>query len=272
MKVLTIARELGAIDYDYETVLCHELGVRLVHKDVLESHFKDLGAGSSLMNRLDERKPGMVDSFFSRADIYFETLRTAILHEVAKGDVAIIGRGANFIVHDIVNCIRLHFIAPLEIRVERIAQKRHCSKEHALACIKKSDRERIGFCNYYYGKDWRDAEGYDITINTAEIAFEDFLKTAPEIVRLKPPLADQKQRLKNAILTQSIRYALCITAHLDIRFLEVICDDGEVIIRGAVPSLGVSQRAENIVKQIPGVTSVKNQLNVVLKNIPKRFE
>ncbi len=32
MKVLTIARELGAIDYDYETVLCHELGVRLVHK------------------------------------------------------------------------------------------------------------------------------------------------------------------------------------------------------------------------------------------------
>ena len=74
------------------------------------------------------------------------------------------------------------------------------------------------------------------------------------------------------MLTQTIRYALCITEHLDIRFLEVICDDGHVIIRGAVPSVGVSQRGENIVKQITGVISVQNQLNIVLKNIPKRFE
>ena len=272
MKILTIAREMGAIDYDYETALCHTLGIRLVHREVLESHFKELGANSSLMNRLDERKPGMMDSFFSRADVYYETLRTAIFNEIAKGDVAIVGRGANFILHDIINCIRLYFIAPLEIRVERIARKQNISKDQALACIKKSDRERIGFCNYYYGKDWRDAEGYDITINTAEIAFEDFQKIALQTVELKQPHSDHEQKLKNAMLTQTIRYALCITEHLDIRFLEVICDNGHVIIRGAVPSVGVSQRAENIVKQMTGVISVQNQLNIVLKNIPQRFE
>lgn len=272
MKILTIAREMGAIDYDYETVICKKLGVRLVHKEELEEHFKSLGANTSIMHRLDERKPRVVDSFFSRADVYFETLRTAVLHEVAKDNVAIIGRGANFIVHEIINCTRLRFIAPMEVRVARVAEKQNCSKEQATAIVKKSDRERIGFCNYYYDKDWRDPEGYDLTINTAEIPFEKFLENAEQIMQLKTPLPNQEQKIKDALLCQSVKYSLSIAEHLDIRFLQVICDNGNITLRGAVSSPGVAMRAVDIARKTDGVTEVQNQLNVILQNIPRRFE
>lgn len=272
MQIVTIARELGATDYEQEAKLCRAIGLRFVHRESLEDHFRSLGTDTQYIHRFDERKPRVVDSFLNRPDIYFETLRTAILQEVTQGSVAIIGRGANFLLNSMLDCLRLRFIAPLDIRAERIAGKLGCSREQALTYARKSDHERIGFCYYFYGKKWQDANAYDLTVNTAEINPADLEEVINKLSSLKKVTPEQELQFPNILLKQLICHTILTTDSLSIRCLEIDCRDGHVVLHGLVPSRGMSERVESIVRKVNGVLSVQNQLKVVLKDIPKRRE
>lgn len=268
MRIVTIAREMGALDPTQATAVCQAFGLRAVHRDVLEKHFQTLGTDTELMQRYDERKPRMLESFLGRPDAYGETLRTAILHEAIQGDVAIIGRGANFLLGGMVECLRLRFIAPPELRAKRIAEQLKCTKEQALDAIRKSDRERVGFCYYFYDRNWQDADAYDLTVNTAEINVSDLSEMFRKLSELKEVSPQSECRLRDNALKQYIRFTLLISENMEIPFLEIKCDNGNVVLSGTVAANGMPERVTGIVQKLDGVHSLKNQLRVAPTNIP----
>ena len=81
----------------------------------------------------------------------------------------------------------------------------------------------------------------------------------------------RKQLLKSIIQTQIIKHALFAIPELQVQYPKVICDEhGNATIRGNVPS-SAARRAADIVSGIPDVSTVNNELNVVLNDIPNRL-
>ena len=268
MRIVTIAREMGTLDSAQESALCQAIGLRAVHRDTLEERFRKLGTDPEHIERFDERKPRLMDSFLGRPNVYWETLQTVILQEAVQGNVAIVGRGANFLLGDIVDCFRLRFVAPPEIRAERVARQLNCTVPQAMDCIRKSDRERIGFCYYFYGKKWQDANAYDLTINTEKVSLFSLEEIVPKFISLKDISAQDEAKLRDRELQQFIRYTLLVTEKMEFPFLDVKCEDGNVTVHGAVLSQDAHDKIEAIVKKIDGVRSFQNQLRLMQNNIP----
>ncbi len=272
MRIITMARELGALEPEQEEELCRVLKVRPVGRARLETRFRKLGLGTELSRRLDERKPGVTDTLFSRTELYFETLRLAILEEAVQTPVALIGRGANFLLEELTGCLRLRFVAPLRLRIERIARLRGCGSEEAAGMVRKNDRERQGFCGYYYRKNWSDPAAYDLVLNTGELDWTGLTAFLSRLSVLRPDLDSREDRkLQDALLEQRVRYTLRIVERLNIQFLEVVCTEGEVELRGCVPSQSMAQRIERLVRALDGVKTLRNRLTVVLAEPPHRL-
>ena len=262
MAVLTVARELGAICDGEELALCAELGLHCVNKATISSRFKELGIRDSILERFDECSPGFGELFSASAGIYWESLQTVLLKELPQDNVAIIGRGGNFLLKDLVDCFRIRLIAPVDTRIRNICTERDCSEDEARKIIRQSDIAREKFCRYYYGESWRDPLGYDMVINTAEIPLDKLAGILPEFLSSNHS-EDRKIQLELAVQEQIIRHTLFLSADIRLCSSAIKClEDGTVILQGDVMSGDIVSQAEEIVRNIPGVKAVQNDLRV----------
>ena len=271
MAVLTIARELGAIVRGEELTLCNTLKLHCVSKATLEKRFAELGIERDFLAKFDECKPGIVSSMTNSAEYYWETLRTAMLQELLQDDIAVIGRGGNFLLSGMVECLRVRLIAPEDFRIGQVAKEYSISDHEAAKMVRQSDSAREKFCDYYYGKSWRDPQNYDLVINMETISME-------ELAELLYPLLPsthsdtRKAELQLVLQSQIIKHTLFAVKELQLHFPEVVCDEsGTVTLRGTVPSAAASRHAEEIVSKLPGVNAVNNELTVVLRDVANRI-
>lgn len=271
MAVLTVARELGAIVRGEELTLCNTLNLKCVSRSTLEKKFAQLGMDEKFLHKFDECKPGLLSSINNDTSCYWETLRTVIMQEMLQDNIAVIGRGGNFLLYPLVKCLRIKLVAPEDYRIQHVAAEYAISDADAKKLIRQSDCARKNFCEFYYGENWNDPHNYDLVINTAEISMETLAKIIPHL--MPPPLtADDKEELQILIQEQFIKHALFCASELQIRFPEVeYSADGTVTLHGSVPSGAAKIRAEEIVMSIPGVTAVNNELAIVLNEIPSRI-
>lgn len=76
--------------------------------------------------------------------------------------------------------------------------------------------------------------------------------------------------LANAELRERIDQALRVTGYLPLRDVGVIVAEGLVILRGSVPSYHLKQVALEVVRSVPGVSDVRDDLKVISpRSIPR---
>lgn len=271
MAVLTIARELGAMIRGEELALCNTLKLHCISKATIEKRFSEMGIDQELLRRFDECKPGLLGAVSKSAEYYWETLRTILLQESVHGNIAIIGRGGNFLFSGLANCLRIKLVAPENFRIRQIATQQSIPEAEARKLIRKSDRSREKFCKFYYGQSWKDPANYDLIINTEHISLEELAHILPPLLP-SPPSEQQQQQLQLVVQGQIIRHALLSIKDLQLLCPEVFFDkDGTATLHGTVPSVIVAKRAEEAVRKMPGVNSVINELTVVTRDIPNRL-
>lgn len=267
MAVLTIARELGSIGVGEELILCNALKLHCINKATLEERFHELGIERSIFERFDECHPGFASFFSTSSNVYWESLRTVLLKELPANNVAIVGRGGNFLLKNLVDCFRLRLVAPIENRIKRLCAERNCSESEALSAIRQSDSAREKFCRYYYGADWRDPRGYDMVINTAEVPLEKVTAFLPDLL---PPEVDgaRNEHLECAVQEQVVRHALLAAWNYQPLPIDIKYNPGGVVtLRGVVNSEDAVEYCERIVKAVPGVTGIDNKLCISFADI-----
>lgn len=271
MAVLTIARELGAIVRGEELILCNKLDLRCISKATLEERFAALGLSSDFLRRFDECKPGLVSSMTNSPEYFWETLRTAVMQELLQDNIALLGRGGNFLLHDVTQCLRIRLVAGIDFRIRQVAREYAVSDAEARKMVQQSDSARSKFCEYYYGKDWRDPANYDLVINTEFIEIDEIAGMIYPLLPSPVPEVD-KEELQLLVQAQIIKHTLFQLSELQLRFPNVICAaDGVVTLQGTVASEAAKRRAGEIVSSIPGVKELHNELAVVLRDIPNRL-
>jgi cytidylate kinase len=80
-----------------------------------------------------------------------------------RGQVIIVGRGANFLFKD---ALKIRIIADYEDRISSLRKYEKFSRKEAEAIIKKSDANRKKFVQNLFGENLEDAKHYDLVIKT----------------------------------------------------------------------------------------------------------
>src|SRR5262249_5160823 len=96
---------------------------------------------------------------------YLRNLSNVLLTLARHGKGVIIGRGAHFLL-DGKTTLRVRVIAPIEVRVARIAKRDGLSEEDARTKILRIDGERVAFNRLHYNADIGDPNNYDLVLNT----------------------------------------------------------------------------------------------------------
>ena len=77
------------------------------------------------------------------------------------------GRCADYILRDYPNSYHIFVTASLEDRIRRIMEYLNVSAKEAEEALKKADKARASYYNFYTEKVWGAAESYDLCINSS---------------------------------------------------------------------------------------------------------
>lgn len=169
MAVITLSRQLGSLGCDIADAVAQRLGYRVAWRGLINQAARQARTPEMALEMLDELGLLGLKPSLSAQKAYLDAIRELIEDLARDGNVLIVGRGGQAVLHGWPDTLHTRIIAPLDVRMERLAARHGISAEAALAQIRASDRRRKRFVERAYHVDWADQALYDLVINTVSL-------------------------------------------------------------------------------------------------------
>jgi len=269
MHVVTVSRQLGSLGDVIAAIVARAMGYKLIGPDQVherasacDPEYKD---ACSVYE--SEKGPGFWERFFFDRPSFTALFRSLTYEFASQGNVVIVGRGSQLVLQGVPGVFNVRIVAPSPVRVERIAERYGVSNEAASDIVRKHDRERRALMQSMFDHDDSDWALYDLVLNTtrytADAAAEVVIKAAknltvvrePEDLRAKLAAMAVAKRLETVIkkrLTPAVAWQVEVTGE----------PGGRMILSGRVADNRHKDKAGEIAKEFPEVTSVENELKV----------
>ena len=166
---LALGRKLGIPVYDQE----------LIAKAAEQSGFsKELFANSDEKRNMlalssfivDVGRFGSADNYMSDNQLF--VIQSNVIRSLAdKGPAIFIGRCSDYILRDR-KCLDVFVTATDEVRIKRIAERMNITPEQADSLMRKKDRTRETYYNYYTFGNWGVASNYDLCVDSSVLGIE----------------------------------------------------------------------------------------------------
>jgi len=135
-------------------------------------------------NLFDEIVQTFISSDYQLEKKMIKTVSNIIHHFGIEGFKIIIGRASNCICSDIQNSLHIRLDAPINWRIERVEKVKKLSKEEAMNCIIKTEKNRDNFRKTIKGKKVQ-TDDFDLTINQSTFSNEDIIEIIINALKLK---------------------------------------------------------------------------------------
>ncbi len=184
-RIITISREFGSGGRSIGKLVAEKLGYRffdreLVNKvaersgfspEFIEESGEYASARSSLLFALATASQYSADGLSMHDRLYIE--QTKIIEELAaEGDCVIVGRCADYILRDRKDCLHVFIHADMESRAKRIVERYgECDKSPEKRLTEKDQKRKVYYKNYT-GRNWGQAQNYDICLNSGVLGVE----------------------------------------------------------------------------------------------------
>lgn len=185
--IVTIGRSFGAGGRELGQRLAVRLGVPYYDKKLLTESAARSGLYPGLFEENDERAPGFLSGLqplsmglnslawyngpkgAGSESVY--AAQADFIREIAsQGPCVIVGRTADYVLRDFPGTVNVFLHAPEEACLDRIKDRGDCdSREKARAILRKTNKLRAEFYNFYTDRTWGATETYDLTIDTSRI-------------------------------------------------------------------------------------------------------
>ena len=170
---ITIAREPGSGGAPIAKAVAEKLKYEYVDEQLVDEVARSTRRRKEVIRTLDEKSRSAVEDLvhsvlnpeYVDESRYIQELFHIILAYAYKGEVVILGRGANFI-PPFARGLHVQVVAPYAVRVQRAMDFEGHSKEKAKQVIAEVEEQRRDFVKQYISKDVRKPYVYDLTINT----------------------------------------------------------------------------------------------------------
>lgn len=170
MGAITISRQIGSLGRKVADEVANQLGYRVVWREVINQAASRARVPEVALATIDELnllglKPALKDIQAYQAAVQ------EVMHElVTEDNVIIVGRAGQVILGGVVGVLHVRIFAPIELRVQRVAEQQGIGIEAARAQVETSDQSRVRYLRRYYSVRWDAPDLYDLMINTAHLS------------------------------------------------------------------------------------------------------
>ncbi|MDD3333998.1 MAG: cytidylate kinase-like family protein [Eubacteriales bacterium] len=179
--VITIGREYGSGGHEVGSLVAKELGIPLYDKEVLALAAQSSGICKEIFEHHDE-KASMSSLFYATPasglggmsfglqmpmnQRVFLAQFEAITKLASEQSCVIVGRCADYVLRDMAHVTHVFVYASMERRVERIMRVENVDQGKAQELIRKTDKQRKNYYNFFADGNWGLRSNYDLMLRT----------------------------------------------------------------------------------------------------------
>ena len=173
LPVITISREYGSGGRTIGEKLAKELGIPFYNKELILMAAKESGLSEEYIKKTEQMKSTsflyglyMGAQALPMNDQIF-LVQSKIIREIAEeGPCVIVGRCADYILRERNDLLNVFIHAPLAFRAERAKKVYEKEAGNMEDFVKKQDKKRASFYNYFSQNKWGDARHYHLAISS----------------------------------------------------------------------------------------------------------
>ena len=190
-RIITINRMYGSGGRVIGKALAEKLGYDFYDKELIEMAGREKQIPVDQLARVDEKKPSqwrfsvdheiqVTPEYYAipMNDVLYELQRNIILSLGDKGNCVIVGRCANHILKDRTLSVFIH--APFDIRVRNVQARTGREEKSARKTVKRVDKERRAYYEFFTDKKWADLSQYDLCIDSSKFTDDQILEILAE--------------------------------------------------------------------------------------------
>jgi cytidylate kinase len=209
--VITISRRVGSGGAEIGRIVAREAGLLYLDREIINEVARRLGVEVQQVARQDEQTAGSVGHILeaiqssnpfavnyssllvspfaqtqSKDWAYLRLTQRVILELATQGNAVIVGRGSQFLLHDIPRTLHIHIFAPLPNRIENVMKRFNMDRTQATQYIELRDQQQDAYLSRYYGSDGRQPDLYHLLLNTGLFPYElaaDFVRQALSVAK-----------------------------------------------------------------------------------------
>lgn len=206
--VITIGRQYGSGGREVGRRLASRLEIPYYDKEILSEASKDSGICEELFEDHDEKPTRSflyslvtgVQTHGNPSTMYmdmplnhriflaqFDTIRRL----AGNGPCVVVGRCADYVLRDEKNVVNVFLKADMEHRIER-AIERGAEPSRAQDIVKRRDKERASYYNYYATTTWGDVNNYDLCLDTGKVGYDGAVDMIIAYIELREKLLGGK--------------------------------------------------------------------------------
>ena len=207
--VITIGRQFGSGGRKVGRLLAEKLDIPYYDKELLAEAAKDSGICQEIFENHDEKPTrsllfslvtgvqmhGDPGSMYMDMPLNHRILLAqfdAIRRIASEGPCVIVGRCADYVLRDKPNAVSVFVKADIRQRVERAVSLYGVDPARAEETVRKADKQRASYYNYYATATWGDVNNYDLCVDTGKLGIDGTVELIEQYLRLR------EQALKNA--------------------------------------------------------------------------
>ena len=173
IPVITISREYGSGGRAIGERLAKELGVPFYDKELILMAAKESGLSEEYIRKTEQMKStSFLYGLYMGAqqlpmnDQIF-LVQSKIIRQVAEeGPCVIVGRCADYVLRERRDLLSVFIHAPMEFRIQRAREVYEKDAANMEDFLRKKDKQRAAFYNYFSQNKWGDARHYHLSISS----------------------------------------------------------------------------------------------------------
>ncbi|WP_294143285.1 cytidylate kinase-like family protein [uncultured Sanguibacteroides sp.] len=184
--VVTIGRQFGSRGKQIGQKLAEKLGIAFYDKELITLASQESGLCKEFFEKADEQNSGSLlhafaagftfggfqyNDFLSNEKLF--QIQSDVIRKLAEEkSCVIVGRCADYILRENKNCVNVFIHAPLDERVKTVMHRENISEHDASELVRKMDKTRPGYYNYYTDKEWGVASSYHLSIDSSLLGID----------------------------------------------------------------------------------------------------
>lgn len=199
--IVTVGRQMGSGGRELGRLLAERLGIEFYDKKLLMQAAQQSGLIPELVERDDERGPGLFSGVVGMAmgmvstaahhpfgynsnDAVYRAQSEVIRQLGESKSCVIVGRTADYVLREHPRCVNIFVHAPEEACVARLmARGEGTTEAEARSIVRKINKLRSSYYNFYTDHLWGDAATYDLTLNSALLPMDELADFVADYVR-----------------------------------------------------------------------------------------
>ena len=181
-NVITISREFGSGGRTVGRQVAERLGIAYYDKDIIRQVAQESGLAERYVEEYGEFSPSADRFAYQFVDLMEDgsspliklwNVRESVIRDLAgKGPCVIVGVGADYILRDRHDCLKVFLFADEETKQKRISELYEDPGLKVRNRIHNMDTRRSINYHFFTGQEWGKAQNYDIALNSGSLGTE----------------------------------------------------------------------------------------------------